>query len=130
MKNIPKPTGTTNELAKERNRAAGERTLAAWIQNSLVLIGCGIAFDQIFEALILTFEQISWDLVRNMTHILGLNFILWGLGLLILGMMQYRIEVQSIERDDYIVMPSRSLNLSVGSAIIVFGLATSIIILL
>lgn len=33
-----KPTGDTNELAKERNRVAAERTLTSWIQNCLILI--------------------------------------------------------------------------------------------
>ena len=35
--------GSTNELAKERNRAAAERTMTTWIQNCLTLIGFGFA---------------------------------------------------------------------------------------
>jgi len=43
--------GTNNELAKERNRAAAERTINAWIGNSLSFIGIGVAIDQISHSL-------------------------------------------------------------------------------
>jgi len=37
----------TNELAKERNRAAEERTLMAWIRTCLSLISFGFGLDKI-----------------------------------------------------------------------------------
>jgi putative membrane protein len=130
MNAAPKPTGTTNELAKERNRAAAERTLTSWIQNSITLIGFGVAFDQVIAALQQTFPQPNWTMIVTLGQILGLSLIVLGISLLILAMVQNHISVQSIERDDYILMPSRSLNLTVGSAILLFGLATLIKILL
>lgn len=130
MNTSSRPTGTTTELAKERNRAAAERTITSWIQNSLSLIGFGIAFDQIFDALQQTFPQESWVLIMKLAHVLGLSLIALGIGLLVLAMIQHCIEVKSIERDDYIMMPARSLNIAVGSAVLVFGGAASIIILL
>jgi putative membrane protein len=130
MNAAPKPTGTTNELAKERNRAAAERTLTSWIQNSISLIGFGVAFDQVIAALQQTFPQQNWTMIVTLGQILGLSLITLGISLLILAMVQHHISVKSIERDDYILMPSRSLNLIVGSAIILFGLATLIKILL
>lgn len=39
------------ELAKERNRAAEERTLMAWIRTSLALIGFGFGIDRIVAAI-------------------------------------------------------------------------------
>lgn len=130
MNTSSRPTGTTTELAKERNRAAAERTITSWIQNSLALIGFGIAFDQIFDALQQTFSQESWVLIMKLAHVLGLSLIALGIGLLVLAMIQHYIEVKSIERDDYIVSSSRPLNIAVGSAVFVFGVAASIIILL
>ncbi|MDY7021858.1 MAG: DUF202 domain-containing protein [Cyanobacteriota bacterium] len=125
----PKPTGTTNELAKERNRAAAERTLTSWIQNSLALIGFGIAFDQIFVALQQSFPQEeNWAALTKLSHFLGLSLITLGIGLLVLAMIQHYIEVKSIEAEDYITKPARSLNLAVGIGIILFGLAASITI--
>jgi putative membrane protein len=128
MNPLSKRTGITNELAKERNRAAAERTLTAWIQNSLSLIGFGVAFDQIFEALQQTFPQENRILVLQLSHILGLSLIAIGVGLLILGIFQYRIEVQSIERENYITIPGHPLNIATSSAIILFGVATLIMI--
>ena len=42
--------GTTTELAKERSRAAAERTLTSWIQSSLTLMGFGLAFASTTDA--------------------------------------------------------------------------------
>ncbi|MGB3534857.1 MAG: DUF202 domain-containing protein [Microcoleaceae cyanobacterium] len=123
-----KRTGITNELAKERNRAAAERTLTAWIQSSLLLIGFGVAFDQIFAALQQAFPLENRILILQLSHVLGLGLILLGVGLLILGMFQYRIEVQSIEKDDYIMISSQSFNITASIAIILFGVAILIII--
>jgi len=127
---LPKTTGITNELAKERNRAAAERTLTSWIQNSIALIGFGIAFDEIFVALQQNFSQENWTLIMKFAHLVGLILIASGIGLQVLAMIQYHIEVKSIEVEDYITRPTGSLNLAVSIAIVLFGLGASIAILL
>jgi putative membrane protein len=129
--NLPsKPTGATNELAKERNRAAAERTLASWIQNSVTLIGLGIAFEQIFEALETTFPLQSRVIILKYSQILGLSLIALGIALLIIAIIQHRIIIKSIERDNYISISSRPLNIAIGSAVFIFGVAAVIVILL
>jgi uncharacterized membrane protein YidH (DUF202 family) len=42
-------TNLTNELAKERNRAAYDRTLMAWIRTAISLIGFGFAIAKSYE---------------------------------------------------------------------------------
>lgn len=129
--NLPsKPTGATNELAKERNRAAAERTVAAWIQNSVTLIGLGIAFDQIFAALQQAFPQQSRVILLKYSQILGLSLIALGIALLIIAIIQHRIIIKSIERYNYISISSRPLNIAIGSAVFIFGVAAVIVILL
>ena len=130
MNMFQKPTGITNELAKERNRAAAERTLTSWIQNSIALIGFGIAFDQIFSALQQSFPQENLTSIQKFSQILGLSLIALGIGLQILAMVQYDIEVKLIEAEDYITKPTRSVNLAVSIAILLFSLGASIVILL
>ncbi|WP_193195952.1 YidH family protein [Nostoc sp. MG11] len=123
-----KLTNLTNELAKERNRAAAERTLTSWIQNCLSLIGFGIAFDRIFSALHQAFPDNSTVINARWTHIIGLSVIALGIFLLIIAIFIYLVAVQSLKRNDYLYRPIRSYNLmtiTVGS-IILFGLVSLI----
>ena len=71
--NFPNPA---TELAKERNRAAEERTLMAWIRTSLSLIGFGFGIDRIIAAI----QQSLGDAVNpvRLTRILGLSFVALG----------------------------------------------------
>jgi len=40
-------TSLTNELARERNREAADRTLLAWIRTSLAMISLGFAIERL-----------------------------------------------------------------------------------
>ena len=46
-----KTASTTDELARERNRAAADRTLMAWIRTALSLIAFGFSIGKIAEYL-------------------------------------------------------------------------------
>lgn len=126
----PLQTGVTNELAKERNRAAAERTLISWIQNCLALIGFGVAFDQIFVALQQDFPNGNQVITIQIAQIIGLTLIGLGIGLLIVAMVQYRIQVKSIEQDDYMSLPSLPLNTVVIAAVLLLGLISVAVIFL
>ena len=73
---------TTNELARERNRAAADRTLMAWIRTALSLIAFGFSIGKIAEYL----KKANPDRVLdpiNSAQIFGEAFIALGvLGLL------------------------------------------------
>lgn len=122
--------GATNELAKERNRAAAERTMTAWIQNCLTLIGFGFAIDQIFQALQQKFPHKNPSITIQSTHRISLILISMGIGLLVIAIIQHYLQVQSIKRNDYFFSPSRPLNILVTFAIIVFGFISLFIIFL
>jgi len=77
-----KKTSITNELARERNRAAADRTLMAWIRTALSMIGFGFGVGKLYEAL----QKANSDRVTdtlNSAYIVGEALIALGvLGLL------------------------------------------------
>ena len=113
--------GATNELAKERNRAAAERTLITWIQNCVSLIGFGIAFEEILAAIEKPFNDTNILLKIQAVQFLSLTFIMVGILLLGSATIQYCLEVKSIERDDYLSLSSHRLNFAITLAIAIFG---------
>lgn len=86
----PPPTNDTTELARERNRAAAERTLLSWIQNCLSLIGVGIALDRVLAAVNRDFPQNNPLVNLRLAHAVSLGLIGLGLGLLGLAVVIYR----------------------------------------
>jgi putative membrane protein len=125
-----KPTGLTNELAKERNRAASERTMTAWIQNSLTLIGLGVAFDRVYGAVVRTFPNVNPTISREFATYFGLGAIATGLFLLLLVAIEYPLKLKAIERDDYLYVSATPSLIIIVAAIFIFGFFGFIFVLL
>ncbi|MGF1569775.1 MAG: YidH family protein [Nodosilinea sp.] len=120
----PQPLfGTTNELAKERNRAAAERTINAWIGQSLSLIGFGVAFDQIAQNLEQRFPTEDATKAAATSHLVGVFFVGVGTVVLVFALVQYRLATRILGREDYIQQSFRALNRMVVAAILLTGLA-------
>ena len=98
-------TNETTELAKERNRAAAERTLASWIRKCVSLIGFGAGFDTIFTGLYRAFPDKNPTLSLKITHTAGLTAISLGVLLLIFVTAIYLAEIRYLEREDYFTRP-------------------------
>ncbi|WP_036481622.1 YidH family protein [Myxosarcina sp. GI1] len=113
---------STNELAKERNRAAAERTLLGWIQRSVALIGFGVAFEQIYIGIKVIFPLTDLTFKIQLVYFLSLTFVGVGIFLLILAIRQYSLQVRAIERNNYLLFPSRPFNSIATLAIILFGI--------
>jgi len=126
--NSQQPTNITNELAKQRNRAAAERTLVSWIQNCLTLISFGIAFDRIFNAVNQTFSRNDAALNAQIAQTIGLSAIALGIFLLVLAIISYLKDVRSIAQSDYLYRPIHTSTAFVVTAIILFGLVTLVAI--
>lgn len=124
-----RPLNPTNELAKERNRAAAERTINAWLGVCLSLIGFGVAFDQIFRSLRQRFPDLDPVITRETATLIGMGFV--GVGLVVLGfaLVQHRLAVKSIERQDYLLLSTRLLNRVVVTAIVLVGVSGLVITL-
>jgi len=114
--------GTTNELAKERNRAAAQRTLNTWIGSSLSYIGIGVTVDQISRSLYQRFPESNSLVTEITTYLTSMVFIGAGLILLFLALIQHRFEVKTIEREDYVLLSFHALNRIIVAAVLLFGL--------
>ena len=118
-----RPTNDTTELAKERNREAAERTLTSWIENSLLLMGFGISIEEIYSAMNQSFPQNSSEINLQFTDIISLGAIAFGIALLIPVSINHRMEIKSLEQEDYLARPARFFNLLiVVGSVILFGL--------
>ena len=113
--------GTTNELAKERNRAAAERTINSWIGTCLSLIGIGVAIDQIYRSLSQRFPNGGPLGTETTAHITSMGFIGIGLALLAIALLQHRLSIKTIEREDYVLLSVTALNRLVVAGILVTG---------
>ena len=92
---------TANELARERNRAAADRTLMAWIRTSLSLIGFGFGIGKIAETLEKT-RGIAGADPYHTAQIFGEAFIGLGVFGLIAAIVQYRRILKQIERGEFV----------------------------
>ncbi|MEL6928827.1 MAG: DUF202 domain-containing protein [Cyanobacteria bacterium J06600_6] len=125
-----KKSSVNTELAKERNRAAAERTLMAWIRTCLSLIGFGFGVDRIITALQKSAVANYFDNPLFLTRILGLSFIGIGTVAIILAAIEHRQELRHIKQANYRYKPRSSLAFMVAISISVTGLFAFIGILI
>ncbi len=117
------------ELAKERNRAAAERTLMAWIRTCLALISFGFGIDRIVSAIRSLQVPEDFNPVR-FSRILGLAFVALGTYAMIVATIEHQQELARIQREeDYLYTPRRSLALTVAIALVFIGIIAFIGIL-
>jgi putative membrane protein len=86
----------TNELAKQRNRLAAERTLTTWLQNCLTLIVFGFAFDRI-AAVPVTPRWVPVAVNETVAMAVGLCAVGFALLLLIVATATYAMRLAALE---------------------------------
>lgn len=107
------------ELAKERNRAAAERTLMAWIRTSLTLISFGFGIESIVSILNQQLGGITNPI--RLSKILAISFIALGTFSLLSAAVDYSRQLKRIQRDDLLYQSRKSPTLVVAYILALLG---------
>ena len=111
-----------NELAKDRNRQAADRTLMAWIRTTLSLIGFGFAIAN-FRAILLNAGLVSNPREHaNVALVFGLSFISLGVLGLLAAVIQHWNILQHIKKNDFEYTGFRPLVFIEAILLILIGL--------
>ena len=108
------------ELAKERNRAAEERTLMAWIRTCLSLISFGFGIYSIVSILN---QELGGALNPiRLSRILAISFIVLGTFAMLAAAVDYRRQVRRIQRNDLLYQSRKSTTLLVAYVLAFLGI--------
>ncbi|NCA10874.1 DUF202 domain-containing protein [bacterium] len=89
----------TNELARERNREAADRTLLAWIRTSLAMISLGFGIERLGQAA-LAFDGRTAGFSPLKTRLFGAALIALGIAATLAGMWEHRRVLEAVSRED------------------------------
>jgi putative membrane protein len=124
-----KKTSTTDELARERNRAAADRTLMAWIRTSLSLIAFGFSIGKIYDYLEKANPERVLDPI-NSARIFGEAFIALGVFGLIAAIVQHRSIVKRIKHGEFVYTEHLPLTMITAIILTLIGLFGFVAVLL
>lgn len=95
----------------------------SWMQTCVALIGFGIAFDRIFNALDQVFPDNALPLNLRLTAVIGLGAIGCGVVLLLLAIFSYLHQVRALTYPAYLYRPLSLVSIVlILVAIMTFGI--------
>jgi putative membrane protein len=121
------PSSLVNELARERNREAADRTLLAWIRTSLAMISLGFAIERLGQMSIAMDGLVS-PLTPFKSRLFGAGLILLGIAATLAGMWEHRHVLASIKNIDYHYTERPAVARWMGMALVMVGLTALAII--
>jgi len=124
-----KKTSTTDELARERNRAAADRTLMAWIRTALSLIAFGFSIGKIAEYLQRANPERVLDPIDS-ARIFGEAFIALGIFGLIAAIVQHRRILKNIKQGEYVYTEPLPLTMITAIILLLIGVFGFVAVLL
>jgi putative membrane protein len=118
----------TDELARQRNRNALDRTLMAWIRTCLSLISFGFGLDKIIEVLHRSLEaptaHAGWGV-----RLVAMAFVLTGIVAMLAATVQYRRDLQRLRQERFVYAPDqRSLAWFTAIAIAAIGVVALVML--
>ncbi len=128
MSETPTPRNIANELAKERNREAAERTLMAWIRTALSLIGFGFGIGKLAAYMDAAGLHTRFD-VPHSSLIFGASFIVVGILGLLAAIVQHARILKRLSRPDFAYNAMRPIAMTVAALLMLIGLFGLIAIL-
>jgi putative membrane protein len=115
-------TSLVNELARERNREAADRTLLAWIRTSLAMISLGFGIERLGQAA-LAFDGRMVGFSPLKTRFFGAALIALGIAATLAGMWEHKRVLASVSHDDYRYADRPPIARYMGIALVLVGLA-------
>jgi len=114
----------TNELAKERNRAAYDRTLMAWIRTAISLIGFGFAIAKSYEYIQMDEMEKAGRFIDQIHAPLwfGMSFIVLGMLCILGGVIQYVKVVKQLQSGQFTYGEPRPLAKIVALILLIIGI--------
>ncbi|MEA5443982.1 YidH family protein [Cyanobium gracile] len=110
----------TNELAKERNRAAAERTMMAWIRTCLSLISFGFGLDKIIGAI--NSSRFDGSAHAGLSvRLVAMGFVLVGIVAMAAATRQHLRTLRLIRRDDFVYVDQRSITVFTAISLTIIG---------
>lgn len=125
-RDAPPAVNLTNELARQRNRDAAERTLMAWIRTCLSLISFGFGLDKIVSAID---RATGSSGPRPGVVAVALAFVFTGILAMAAATVQHLGELRRLRRADYIYAETPRLAAATASLITLIGAMAMVVLL-
>lgn len=120
MADKPATTSIANELAKERNREAADRTLMAWIRTALSLIGFGFGIGKLGSYIEAAGIRTRLDPIHT-TVIFGASFIVVGILGLLAAVVQHVRILNRLAQPDFAYGAMRPIAMVVAALLFFIG---------
>ncbi len=110
----------TNELAKQRNRDAAERTLMAWIRTCLSLISFGFGLDKIVAAIKSQGDAVVGHAGLGV-RLVSMAFVLTGMVAMASATLQHRRDLRRLNSDAFVYREQRSIATATAVSLTLIG---------